>query len=57
MYCRDYRDREYAIAQFNRIPENIRRRMADLDYTQAEKRCPQKMAIGRLMREAVEEFS
>jgi predicted aldo/keto reductase-like oxidoreductase len=57
MYCRDYGDRDYAIAQFNRIPENIRRQMAGLDYTPAEKRCPQKMAIGRLMREAVEELS
>jgi hypothetical protein len=42
---------------FNRIPENIRLRMADLDYTPAEKKCPRKMAIGRLMREAVVEFS
>ncbi len=57
MYCRDYGDRDYAIAQFNTIPETIRRRMADLDYSPAEKRCPQKMAIGRLMREAVEELS
>ena len=57
MYCRDYGDRDYAIAQFNTIPDNIRLRMADLDYSPAEKRCPQKMAIGRLMREAVEEFS
>ena len=57
MYGRDYGDRDYAIAQFNRIPENIRRRMADLDYSPAEQKCPQKMAIGRLMREAVEELS
>ena len=57
MYCRDYGDRDYAVAQFNTIPENIRRRMADLDYSPAEKRCPRKMAIGRLMREAVEDFS
>jgi hypothetical protein len=57
MYCRDYGDRDYAIAQFNTIPDKIRLRMADLDYSRAEKRCPQKMAIGRLMREAVEEFS
>jgi len=57
MYCRDYGDRDYAVAQFNTIPENIRRRMAGLDYSPAEKRCPRKMAIGRLMREAVEDFS
>ena len=57
MYCRDYGDRDYAVAQFNRIPDNIRLQMADFDYSPAEKRCPRKMAIGRLMREAVEELS
>ena len=57
MYCRDYGDRDYAVTQFNRIPENIRRQMAGLDYPPAEKRCPKKMAIGRLMREAVTELS
>jgi hypothetical protein len=57
MYCRDYGDRDYAIAQFNTIPDKIRLQMVDLDYTPAEKRCPQNMAIGKLMREAVEELS
>jgi hypothetical protein len=57
MYSRDYGDRNYAVAQFNRIPDKIRWQMADLDYTPAEKRCPRKLAIGQLMREAVEEFS
>jgi predicted aldo/keto reductase-like oxidoreductase len=57
MYCRDYGDRDYAVSQFNTIPENIRLQMAGLDYSPAEKRCPRKMAIGRLMREAVTELS
>jgi predicted aldo/keto reductase-like oxidoreductase len=57
MYCRDYGERDYAIARFNTISENVRMRMADCDYSAAEQRCPQKMAIGKLMREAVKEFS
>jgi len=57
MYCRDYGDRDYAVSQFNTIPENIRRQMAGLDYSPAEKRCPRQMAIGRLMREALTELS
>jgi len=57
MYCRDYGDRDYAVSQFNSIPENIRLKMADIDYSPAEKRCPRQMAIGRLMREAVAELS
>jgi len=57
MYCRDYGDRDYAVAQFNTIPDNIRLQMADFDYSPAEKRCPRQMAIGRLMRAAVAELS
>jgi uncharacterized protein len=57
MYCRSYGDRDYAVAQFNRIPENLRFQMADLDYTPAEKICPQNIAIGRLMREALAELA
>jgi hypothetical protein len=42
---------------FNEIPESIRRAMARLDYSLAEQKCPQKMAIGKLMREAVDEMT
>jgi len=34
-----------------------RRQMTVTNYSVAEQRCPQKMAIGKLMREAVEELS
>jgi predicted aldo/keto reductase-like oxidoreductase len=57
MYCRDYGERDRAIAQYKSIPEKIRKRMADCDYSSAEQRCPQNMAIGKLMREAIKEFS
>jgi predicted aldo/keto reductase-like oxidoreductase len=57
MYCRSYGDRDHAVAQFKTIPENIRMRMAGLDYSPAEQRCPQKIAIGKLMREALQELS
>jgi hypothetical protein len=57
MYCRDYGERDYAVARFNAIPENVRSRLADCDYSAAERRCPQNMAIGKLMKEAIKEFS
>jgi hypothetical protein len=57
MYCRSYGDRHYAMQEFNKIPAGIRRRMATVDYLKAEQRCPQRMAIGRLMREAIKELS
>jgi hypothetical protein len=53
MYYRSYGDRDRAAEFFNRIPQRIRVEMANLDYTIAEQKCPQKMAIGKLMREAV----
>ena len=57
MYCRSYGDRYRATMHFNEIPESIRRAMARLDYSLAEQKCPQKMAIGKLMREAVDEMT
>jgi hypothetical protein len=57
MYCRSYGNRYQAIALFKEIPEDVRAKIASLDYSLAEKRCPQKMAIAKLMRDALEELS
>jgi hypothetical protein len=32
----------------------VRQRLVDVDYTQAERLCPQGLAIGKLMRQAQE---
>ena len=50
MYCRDYGERDHAIAQFNRIPERVRMRMANLDYSLAEQRCPHKFTNRHILR-------
>lgn len=52
MYYHDYGDRETAREVFAGLPEEARRHVTRLDYSNAERRCPQHMAIGRLMREA-----
>jgi predicted aldo/keto reductase-like oxidoreductase len=57
MYYRSYGEHDYAARRFKSIPENIRRQMANLDFSSAEQRCPQTMAIGRIMGEAVKELS
>ncbi len=57
MYFRSYGERNHAIVLFKDIPEKVRAKIASLDYSLAEKRCPQKMAIGDLMRDAFEELS
>ena len=56
MYSRSYGDHDRAHQLFSRIPQKVRANMATLDYTKAEQRCPQKMAIGKLMRQAVKEL-
>ena len=52
-----YGDRERAKCLFRALPLRTRRRIGRMDYSLAELRCPQKMAIGSLMLEAVAEFS
>ena len=57
MYCRSYGDREQAKETFAQIPPETRMQIARIDFSAAERCCPQKMEIGRLMREAVDELA
>ena len=57
MYARSYGDYLRGKTRFHKIPEYIRRQLPVTDYFLAESRCPQKMAIGKLMREAAKELS
>jgi len=52
MYYRDYGDRELAREVFAGLPEAARSQLAELDYSKAEKACPQGLAIADLMAEA-----
>jgi len=58
MYCRGYSEREKNMMakMFEQIPIEIRNRITASDYSDAEKICPQKMPIARLMKEAFVEF-
>jgi predicted aldo/keto reductase-like oxidoreductase len=57
MYARSYDNPHRAGTHFRKIPPDIRLQMAGADYSAAEKKCPHKMAIGRLMQEALKELS
>ncbi|HSO60632.1 MAG TPA: aldo/keto reductase [Desulfobacterales bacterium] len=57
MYCRNYGNRDFARSRFRALPAETRAVMDRLDYTAAEARCPQRMPIGRLMREALIELA
>jgi predicted aldo/keto reductase-like oxidoreductase len=52
MYYREYGDRDLAREVFADLPEQARERLTGLDYSKAERSCPQGLAITRLMREA-----
>ena len=57
MYSRSYGEHDHACERFRNLGMRIRRQIPKLDYSLAEKRCPQKMPIGRLMKEAAEKLS
>ena len=57
MYSRSYGDQERAREKFQAFGPTVHRRLADLDYSKAEKRCPQRLPIGKLMQEAIDELS
>ncbi len=52
MYFNSYGDCDRARSLYAGLPLKARQHMLELDYTAAEARCPQKLQIGRLMREA-----
>ena len=56
MYAHSYGTPDRARRKFRRITNDIRKTMAELDYTAAEASCPRNMPIGRLMRAAVAEL-
>ena len=57
MYSRSYGDHERARSEFQDFGPTVHRRLAQIDFTEAEKRCPQGLPIGKLMRQAVDELS
>jgi predicted aldo/keto reductase-like oxidoreductase len=57
MYYHNYGDRDRGRSLFSGLSLDTRRRIASTDYATAERRCPQRMAIGRLMREAARELA
>ena len=54
MYHRDYGEPELARQTFAGLPEGVRQRLTEVDYSQAEQACPQGLAIAALMRQAEE---
>jgi predicted aldo/keto reductase-like oxidoreductase len=51
MYNHSYGDRNTALTLFNALPSNIKANILKTDYSKAEKNCPQKIQIGRVLKE------
>jgi uncharacterized protein len=54
MYYRDYGEPEIARETFAGLPAAVRQQLTRIDYSRAEKACPQGLAIAALMRQAQE---
>ncbi len=54
MYHRYYGEPELARLTFAGLPEEVRQRLAEVDYSPAEQACPHGLAIAALMRQAGE---
>lgn len=57
MYSRRYGGRDKVTKMFAQIPIEIRSKINSSDYSNAEKKCPQKMPIAKLMKEAYLELN
>ena len=57
MYYNSYGDKEKARQLFAEIPGSVRAKLAKIDYSTAEARCPQHMPIAKLMAEAARKLA
>ena len=57
MYNNSYKDRDQALTLFNALPTDIKANILKADYSKAEKYCPQKIQIGRVLKQAYEDLT
>jgi predicted aldo/keto reductase-like oxidoreductase len=50
MYLNSYGDRDKALGLYHTLPKDIKANIVKADYSKAEKYCPQKIQIGRVLR-------
>jgi len=57
MYGQSYGRLDWAREHFRHLGPEVHRCMAQIDFRAAERRCPQRMPIARLMKRALEDFT
>jgi hypothetical protein len=56
MYANGYGSRDMALSLFNGLPTGARENVFKADYSKAEKSCPQKIQIGRVLKRVCEDL-
>jgi predicted aldo/keto reductase-like oxidoreductase len=57
MYTNSYKDKDQALSLFNALPADIKANILAADYSKAEKQCPQKIQIGRVLKQTYEDLT
>ena len=57
MYHHSYGDRDTAVTLFNALPTDIKANILKADYSKAEKYCPQKIQIGKVLKKTHEDLA
>jgi aryl-alcohol dehydrogenase-like predicted oxidoreductase len=57
MYNNSYKDKDQALELFKALPTDIKANILKADYSKAEKYCPQKIQIGRVLKQAYEDLT
>ena len=57
MYHHGYGNRDQALTLFNALPAKVKENILRADYSEAERLCPQNLAIARLVKKTVSELA
>jgi predicted aldo/keto reductase-like oxidoreductase len=57
MYNHSYGDRDTALTLFNALPTDIKANILKADYSKAEKDCPQKIQIGKVLKKTYKDLT
>jgi len=57
MYQHSYGERDKATTLFKALPANVKSGILNADFSKAEKCCPQKVQIGKILKKALVDLS
>ena len=57
MYYYSYGHRDTAVRLFNALPSDVRSNILKADYSKAEKYCPQRIEIGKILKKTLHDLS